>query len=281
MDKRAVDVAVLSDLHLGTYGSQAAGIVGYLRSITPQLLILNGDIIDIWQFNKHYFPAAHLEVIREILNLLSNGTRVIYITGNHDEALRRYSGISLGNFQITDKLLLEINGQLTWIFHGDVFDNTTRGGAKILARLGSAGYGLLMHVNRFINNFIVLLGYERISLSKKLVAGVNKAIAAMNNMERIASELAIERHYDFVICGHSHQPCKKTISTNKGSVVYLNSGDWVEHSTALEYQNNHWNLNEYKKPLLQAANTGKGSPAITVITDEVGLHYHSLKETTI
>ena len=85
MEKRHVDVVVISDLHLGTYGCHAKEIVNYLQSISPNLLILNGDIVDGWQFNKRYFPAAHLEVINEILNLQHNGTRVVYITGNHDE----------------------------------------------------------------------------------------------------------------------------------------------------------------------------------------------------
>src|SRR5574343_1326685 len=122
MQKRSLDVVVISDVHLGTYGCHAAELLHYLRSIQPRLLILNGDIIDIWNFSKRYFPAAHLEVISEICRLASSGTRVVYITGNHDELLRKYSDLSLGNFQITDKLVMEINGQMCWIFHGDVFD---------------------------------------------------------------------------------------------------------------------------------------------------------------
>ena len=108
----------------------------YLKSISPRLLILNGDIIDAWQFSKHYFPPAHMAVIQEIFHLLSNGTRVIYITGNHDEMMRRYSDLQLGNFQLTDKVVIEINGKMTWIFHGDVFDHTTKRPGKILGQTG-------------------------------------------------------------------------------------------------------------------------------------------------
>ncbi|NBY25263.1 MAG: UDP-2,3-diacylglucosamine diphosphatase, partial [Chitinophagaceae bacterium] len=136
MTRRTLDVVVLSDIHLGTYGCHAKELVHYLKSISPQLLILNGDVIDGWQFSKSYFPTAHMQVIKEILDLMSRGTRVIYITGNHDEMLRRYSDLSLGNFQLTDKLVIEMNGEKTWIFHGDVFDATTKGSAKIIAKLG-------------------------------------------------------------------------------------------------------------------------------------------------
>ena len=128
MEKRQIDVVVLSDFHLGTFGCHAKEITAYLQTISPRLLVLNGDIIDIWQFSKHYFPSTHIAVINEILRLLSTGTRVIYITGNHDEVLRKYTDLHLGNLQLTDKLVIEIDGKMTWIFHGDAFDNTTRGG---------------------------------------------------------------------------------------------------------------------------------------------------------
>jgi len=276
MEKRPVDVVVLSDLHLGTYGSRAKEITQYLRSIAPQMLILNGDIIDIWQFSKHYFPATHFGVIKEIIHMMSNGTRVIYITGNHDETLRRYSGIDLGNFQLTDKLVVEINNKMTWIFHGDVFDNTTKGGAKVLAKLGSTGYGLLILLNRFINWGLRLFGYERISLSKKIMAGVNKAVAKVNDLEAIAAELAIEKKYDYVICGHIHQPCKKTVTTEKGSVIYLNSGDWIEHLTALEYFNNDWHLHVFDASQAEFDKTANEKPVVNVVSEEIHFYINSL-----
>ena len=117
MERRPVEVAIISDLHLGTYGCHAKEILNYLKSIQPGLLILNGDIIDIWNFSKRYFPASHMLVIKEIMNFISNGTRMVYITGNHDELLRRYSDMQMGNFQLVDKLVMEINGKMCWIFH--------------------------------------------------------------------------------------------------------------------------------------------------------------------
>ncbi|MFT4022394.1 MAG: UDP-2,3-diacylglucosamine diphosphatase [Flavihumibacter sp.] len=173
--KRSVDVAVLSDLHLGTYGSKAAEVLNYLRSISPQMLILNGDIIDGWQFSKRYFPQLHMAVLKEILTMMAQGTRVVYITGNHDDILRRYCDIQLGNFQLTDKHVIEINKKTTWIFHGDVFDNTTKGAAKVWAKLGSSGYGCLILINRVINRLMKCIGRDRVSLSKSVMAGVNRA----------------------------------------------------------------------------------------------------------
>jgi UDP-2,3-diacylglucosamine pyrophosphatase LpxH len=245
MQRRPLDVVVLSDIHLGTYGCRAKELLNYLRSIQPNILILNGDIIDGWQFNKRFFPSAHMQVIKEFMHFISSGTRVFYITGNHDEMLRRYTDLYVGNFTLTDKLVLEIDHRMVWIFHGDVFDNTTKGSARMIAKLGSSGYGLLILFNRLANSILAAFGQERISISKKIMLGVNKAVAKINDLEQIAIDLAIKKKHDFVICGHIHQPAKKTVETPEGKVVYLNSGDWVEHMTALEYTRNEWNIFRY------------------------------------
>lgn len=274
MNKRNVEVVVMSDLHLGTYGCHATEIVNYLKSISPEVLILNGDIVDVWQFNKRYFPVAHMQVIKEIMNLLSKGTRVIYITGNHDEIMRRYSGIQMGNFELTDKLVMEINGKMTWVFHGDVFDATTKGWAKVLAKLGGHGYDLLIVLNRFINAILKAVGKEKMSFSKKVKNGMKKAVSWIGDFEQTAAELAIEKKYDYVICGHIHQPQKREIVTEKGKVTYLNSGDWIENLTALEYHGNDWTIYHYDEKAF--SNTAapvvtmeKRLPKLNVIPEEV------------
>ena len=276
MEKRPLDVAVISDVHLGTYGCRAKELVNYLKSISPNILILNGDIIDAWQFSKRYFPLSHMMVIKEIMNFITNGTRVFYITGNHDEVMRRYSDVQMGNFTLTDKLVLEIDNKMTWIFHGDVFDNTTKGGAKILAKMGSSGYGLLILFNRFINFLLRSIGRERVSISKKVMAGVNKAVSKVNDFEQIAAELAIEKKYEYVICGHIHQPQQRGVETSQGKVTYLNSGDWVEHLTALEYYQNEWTIFEYDEKKFPATVTKDSKVPVSVMTDNISFYINSL-----
>ena len=278
MEKRHVDVVVISDLHLGTFGCHAKEIVNYLQSISPNLLILNGDIVDGWQFSKRYFPATHLEVINEIFNLQHNGTRVVYITGNHDEFLRRYSDLNIGNFQLTDKLIIEIDGKLTWIFHGDVFDNTTKGSAKLLAKLGGKGYDMLILMNRFINFSLQKFGKEKISFSKKIKNSVKKAIRYINDFEETAASLAIEHKYDYVICGHIHQPQQKIISNKHGKVNYLNSGDWIENLTALEYYDHAWHIYHYCDEEFKETETVKkiAKPELSVMKNEVDFFLTSL-----
>jgi UDP-2,3-diacylglucosamine pyrophosphatase LpxH len=280
LKKRNLDVVVISDLHLGTYGCHATEIVNYLQSISPRLLILNGDIIDGWQFSKRYFPASHLQVIKEILNLLSSGTRIVYVTGNHDEMMRRYSDLQLSNFQLVDKLVVEINGKMTWVFHGDVFDNTTKGSAKLIAKLGGHGYDWLILINRFVNWGLKKIGHPKMSFSKRIKNSVKKAVSWISDFEQTAAELAIEKGYDYVICGHIHQPQKRVIETKDGSVVYLNSGDWIENLTSLEYNDNEWNIYHYNEKDFAADNViamNKKIPALSVVTDEVGMFINSLR----
>jgi UDP-2,3-diacylglucosamine pyrophosphatase LpxH len=276
MKRRSIDIAVISDVHLGTYGCHATELLTYLQSISPQILILNGDIIDGWQFSKRYFPAAHMAVIKEILNFITNGTRVIYITGNHDEMLRRYSDLSMGSFILADKFLLEIDGKSIWVFHGDVFDHSTKGGAKILAKLGGHGYDLLILLNRCINFISKTFGGEKISFSKKVKNSVKKAIAFINDFENTVAEIAIEKKYDYVICGHIHHPEKRIIETEKGSVTYLNSGDWIENLSALEYNNKEWNIFYYNEKQMPVRIIHKEKPEFNVVSEEVNYYINSL-----
>lgn len=272
MEKRRLDVVVISDVHLGTYGCRAKELLNYLRSIQPEMLILNGDIIDGWQFSKRFFPSFHMEVIRELMQFSTKGTRVVYITGNHDEILRRYTDLHMGSFSLTDKLVLEIDRKMTWIFHGDIFDNTTRGSARLIARLGSNGYGMLILFNRFVNALLALAGREKVSISKKIMEGINKAVAKVNDLEQIASGLAIRKNYDFVICGHIHQPAIKTIENDEGKVIYLNSGDWIENMTALEYENNSWRLFHYDPKDFPVPTQMESRQTLNVNTDDFTVH---------
>ncbi len=249
MKRRKVELVVISDVHLGTYGSHAKELNKYLSSINPKTLILNGDIIDIWQFRKSYFPKSHLKVIQKIINLASKGTKVYYITGNHDEMLRKFSEMDMGNFTLCDKLVLELEDKKAWIFHGDVFDASVNH-AKWIAKLGGLGYDYLILINRFINWCLVKMKKEPYSFSKRIKASVKKAVKHISDFEETATELAIEKNYDYVICGHIHEPKKIKKTTKNGSTLYLNSGDWVENLTALEYQKKRWKLYHYHDNIL-------------------------------
>ncbi|MBS1779101.1 MAG: UDP-2,3-diacylglucosamine diphosphatase [Bacteroidetes bacterium] len=252
MAKREVDIVVLSDIHLGTYGCHAKELLQYLKSIKPKALVLNGDIIDIWQFSKRYWPATHMMVIKHLIGLVAKDVPVYFIPGNHDEMLRKFKDFQLGSLKITNKLSLKIDGSNVWIFHGDVFDVVMQH-SKWLAKLGAIGYDTLILINRFVNFISEKLGRGKVSLSKKIKNSVKGAVKFINNFESTVCNIAAENRYKYVICGHIHHPEIKTVVTENGAVVYMNSGDWIENLTALEYNDNKWSIYHYAEDELAQA----------------------------
>jgi UDP-2,3-diacylglucosamine pyrophosphatase LpxH len=245
LPRRPVEIVIISDVHLGAIGCHAKELLQYLRSIKPRLLILNGDFIDMWYFRKRFFPRSHLMVIRHMTGLIAKKTRVIYITGNHDELLRKFVKFKLGSFELVNKQVLEINGKKAWIFHGDVFDVTMQY-SKWLAVLGGVGYTLLILLNSIVNFLLTSLGREKISFAKKVKEKVKTAVAYINKFEETAAGIAISKGYSYVICGHIHKPEIRTIRNAHGETLYLNSGDWVENLSALEYNNGEWGLYQFR-----------------------------------
>ncbi len=246
--KRKVDILVLSDIHLGTYGCRAKELLQYLKSVNPKQVILNGDIIDIWQFSKRYWPKSHMKVVKHLMDWISKGKKVYYITGNHDEMLRKFAGLKTGSFHIVNKLVLELqDNRKAWIFHGDVFDVTMQH-SKWLAKLGAIGYDSLILINSFVN-FISekIFRKGKLSLSKKIKNSVKSAVKFINSFEQTSADIGIMNKYDYVICGHIHQPEIREITNPNGSIIYLNSGDWIENLSALEYLNGEWTLYRYDK----------------------------------
>ncbi|MET4142440.1 UDP-2,3-diacylglucosamine pyrophosphatase LpxH [Pedobacter sp. UYP1] len=266
MCKREVDIVVISDVHLGTYGCHAKELLKYLKSIKPKILILNGDIIDIWQFSKRYWPETHMKVVRKLMKFVTEGVPVYYLTGNHDELLRKFADMHLGSFHIQNKLVLELDGKKAWFFHGDIFDVTMQH-SKWLAKLGAVGYDSLILINSFVNWGLKLFGKEKMSFSKKVKAQFKDAVKFINKFEDTASELAAQNGYAYVVCGHIHQPEMRTVTTEDGQVLYLNSGDWVENLTALEYKDQNWNIFKYDAKDFQTDEVEEG-----ILSDSEDLH---------
>jgi UDP-2,3-diacylglucosamine pyrophosphatase LpxH len=249
--KRKVELVVLSDVHLGTYGSRADELLKYLQSIAPERLILNGDLIDFWQFKKSFWPSNHTAIIKHIMGLLREGVRVDYICGNHDELMRRYLGFELGTFSILNHVMLEQNGKKVWVLHGDAFDGAMH--KKWLAKWGGRWYDRTIRINKWINRWLVRMGGRPRQISKSIKDGVKSIVKKKHNWEEIAANAALEKGYNMVVMGHIHKPEIREFNTEKGSVMYLNSGDWMENLTSLEYQDGRWTLFQYKEEAFAAA----------------------------
>ncbi|MFZ4634036.1 MAG: UDP-2,3-diacylglucosamine diphosphatase [Saprospiraceae bacterium] len=270
--KRELDIVVLSDIHLGTYGCHAQELLNYLKSIHPRTLVLNGDIFDIWYFKKSYFPKEHLEVVRRILKMAVDGTKVYYLTGNHDDLLRKFGEMSFGIVHLRNKLVFQVDGKTHWVFHGDVFDASVQR-ARWLARLGGEGYDLLIRLNRNVNWVRRNLGLGPVSFAARVKQGVKGAVKFISDFEDIAIQLAAEKGYDYVLCGHIHQPQIRTVLADNGqTVTYMNSGDWVEHLTALEFLGGEWRLYQYDESAFASTgniDSGRVRPVPVERDDEI------------
>jgi UDP-2,3-diacylglucosamine pyrophosphatase LpxH len=246
MNTRNVEVAVISDLHLATHACKPKKVLKYLKSIQPNILVLNGDIIDSWRFSRNYFPKNHLKVIRQLIRMMEKGIQIYYITGNHDEFLRKFSSTQIGNLKIVNQLTLELDNERTWIFHGDIYDHAITQ-AKWLAKFGAAIYEFLSIFNKVINRITSAFGAKEIFIYKSVKKFLLKENLVNTKFEMTICNNAISQDYKHVICGHTHDPKSKRVESNKGTIYYHNSGDWGEHFTAMEYYQREWKLFHYNE----------------------------------
>jgi len=247
MERRNVKVVVISDVHLGSYGCHAEELNEYIKSVKPEILILNGDIFDGYVFNRKYFPASHVEFVRNVLTLVKKGVTVYYLTGNHDDFMRNFEEIQMLNLHKLDKLILELDGMTYWFFHGDVFDISMQGKiGKTLGRVGGNAYDVLIRLNRLLNLVLRFFRRPPYSLSSRVKSSVKGAVKYVSDFEEISCNHAIAQGYDVVVNGHIHQPMIRKYENENGQVLYLNSGDWVENLTALEYNDGKWEIYHHK-----------------------------------
>lgn len=220
----------ISDLHLGSKGCQSSMLLDFLRNTRSDYLYLVGDIIDGWRLkNKWFWPQEHNDVVQKILRKARHGTKVYYVSGNHDELVRKFVPINLGEVNIVNETIhITADNKKLLILHGDKFDAIIRV-APWLAHLGDYAYDFALWTNVTLNKIRKRLGYKYWSLSKFLKLKVKKAVSYINRYEEVVANYAYKKNMDGVVCGHIHHASDKII----GDVHYYNDGDWVENCSAL------------------------------------------------
>jgi UDP-2,3-diacylglucosamine pyrophosphatase LpxH len=226
-------VIFISDVHLGSKGSNPKELYKLLTKEQPEKIFIVGDFIDGWLLKKRfYWTKDCTDVIRKILSYSNKGTEVVYITGNHDDFLRSYSPLNFGNIKIVDEW--EWNGYL--ITHGDLYDGIVQ--LKWLGIIGSYGYELALAIDRGLKR----LGYKK-SFSKMTKDKVKSAVKFITDFERQLAYQAHSRGLKGVICGHIHKPENKKIKIKNKTIHYLNCGDWIENNSYISY-NKKFKLHE-------------------------------------
>jgi UDP-2,3-diacylglucosamine pyrophosphatase LpxH len=220
----------ISDVHLGTTGCQAKKLLQFLRATESETLYLVGDIIDGWQLKRRwYWDQAHNNVVQNVLKKARKGTNVIFVPGNHDEAVRQFIGLDFGGIKIRDELVhTTADGKRMLVLHGDRFDGVIAC-AKWLAYLGDSMYTMILKFNQWFNTWRARAGLPYWSLSQYLKLKVKNAVSYITSFEDALAVEAAKKGLDGVICGHIHKPEIRDI----GGIKYCNDGDWVESLTAL------------------------------------------------
>jgi UDP-2,3-diacylglucosamine pyrophosphatase LpxH len=220
----------ISDVHLGFRGCSAEYLLDFLRSFEADTLYLVGDIIDLWSLKKTFFwPQTHNNVIRTILGKAKNGTRVVYIPGNHDSVFREYDGMQFGNVEIRREAIHETaDRRRLLVLHGDEFDSVIKA-SPLLGALGNRAYALVLRLNRYVSIFRRRFGFPYWSLAAYLKHKVRNAVTYIANFEAALADEARRRGLDGLVCGHIH----RAGITSLNGVLYCNDGDWVESCTTL------------------------------------------------
>ncbi len=228
-----IEALFISDVHLGSKGSNAEDVLEILKKYQPNYLFLVGDIIDGWLLRRKFrWPQSHTNVIRKILSYSKNDIKVIYIPGNHDDFLRDYGEFSFGNIEVHNEYIWNN----TFITHGDLYDGVVK--LKWLGVLGSIGYDMAISIDRGLKK----IGFKR-SLSKFLKNKVKEAVKFITQYEIELTRQAKKHGCSVVISGHIHHPDDRIIDV----VRYLNTGDWIENNSYIIYHNNQFEVHAYKK----------------------------------
>ncbi|MGE0626735.1 MAG: UDP-2,3-diacylglucosamine diphosphatase [Hyphomicrobiaceae bacterium] len=220
----------ISDLHLGTRSCRADAILDFLRDYDADTIYLVGDVVDFWRLrHAPFWPQQHNDVIQKLLRKVRKGSRLVFIPGNHDEALGGYCGAQFGGIEVMSETVHETaDGRRLLILHGDAFDGMVNCG-RWLSVLGDRSYKLALWSNRLVNRARHLAGFGEWSLAAFLKQHVKQAVKFIERFEHAVSAEAQRRGFDGVVCGHVHHAADKTVN----GIAYLNCGDWVESCTAL------------------------------------------------
>jgi UDP-2,3-diacylglucosamine pyrophosphatase LpxH len=231
---------IISDLHLGSKAARRDDIIKFLDDLKTEVLVLNGDVIDGWALQRgSKWTKKDTKIIRKFLKMSETGTEIVWVRGNHDEFIKDFIPMMLGDIKMVEDYIIQSNNVRYYIFHGDILDVFITK-VKWLAYIGSIGYDIALWINRWYNRWRKFRNLPYYSISRDIKNGIKKATNFINDFEDNAVRIAKQKGCQVAICGHIHQPAMKD--------NYFNSGDWCENCTALvETKNGDWKVIDFHK----------------------------------
>ena len=221
----------ISDVHIGLKYSRVDELLKFLKENECDTLYLVGDVIDGWALKRKWFWDDNANLfIQKLLRKARHGTRIIYITGNHDEFLRFFERpLKFGNIEIQDEVIhTSVDGKTYLVVHGDKFDGIL---SKMdwISHVGSWLYDVVLWTGGRISTIRRRMGLSYWSLAHVVKIKVKKAVKFMTKFEVALAREANRHNTTGVICGHIHQADHKLID----GIEYYNCGSWLEHCNAI------------------------------------------------
>lgn len=215
----------VSDVHLGSRACRVGLLMDFLAHTRCDLLYLVGDIVDLRNLRRSfYWPRSHTEAVQQILEMTREGTRVVFVPGNHDDDFRALAGARFAGIRIERQCIhTTAAGKRLLVLHGDEFDSVLQCGA-FASLVGCLGYRLLLALNRCNHWIHDLLGKPYWSLAQSIKMRVGKAVRHVERFQNACLHAAREAGVDGVVCGHIH----KADLIERDGLVYCNDGDWVQ-----------------------------------------------------
>jgi UDP-2,3-diacylglucosamine pyrophosphatase LpxH len=201
----------ISDVHLGTKGSNAGSLLEFLKEYEFETLYIVGDLIDGWKLRRGiYWPQSHSDVIQKILRKGRKGTKIIYIPGNHDEFLADFLGIYGSIVMKKNDIHMTADGRRLLVMHGHELDAVVQN-MRWLAFVGDVGYEFLLKTNRPLNWFRKRFGMGYWSLSSYAKQRIKNAVSFVGKFEESVVRYAMDYNVAGVVCGHIHWPVIRKI----------------------------------------------------------------------
>lgn len=217
----------------GITGLPARRLTEFLARNHSETLYLVGDIFDGRKLRKKFFwTPDHTRVIKAILARARHGTRVYYLTGNHDEFMRQFvhKQLRLGKVRVANEVVhTAVDGRRLLVTQGDRFD-VVMTQMPWLARVGDIGYESLLWGTHKLNRMRRELGLTDSQLSARIKTGVKSAVQYLSGFDEQVMARCRRDGLKGVVCGHTHHAETRLIRLG---IVSYNCGDWVESCTAL------------------------------------------------
>lgn len=249
LKKRQIEVAVLSNIHLGAESCKADALLAYLSSISPKILVLNGTVLEAVPAARSAFPSRHFRIFKKLFSMASSGTKIYYVYKNHDAIVRLFQDRSPGNIYFTKNLFLNLDDKRAWFTHGDFLESPLLS-KKWVRGMGTGRLRILAGIIRFQHKAWNFIRKRRGGILLPEAACYEDRLKKDETLRKTTVKLAIGRGCDYLICGAPHRLSNIWLDTPIGKCQYLSAGDWIENLTALEYNFKRWKSYRYSEDKL-------------------------------